>query len=203
VQLQGLDLNTIYQVLQWLVKMHIETRDERNQKNKVTANSYYDAMLNSLVTKKTQNEHLKGIYPIIKIIEKINSVNNFNSNLPMSNLSEKINLLSEINIEQKSGSSIENEKDSAKSEFLNKIKDLTNKQEKTLEAKYEFFNKGRIFRPSNTYNFDYNDPLRVYFNLIEYGMNKDITFQKNLIDLLKKKGLVDETKDKDSSKIFS
>jgi hypothetical protein len=61
VQLQGLDLNTIYQVLQWLVKMHIETRDERNQKNKVTANSYYDAMLNSLVTKKTQNEHLKGI----------------------------------------------------------------------------------------------------------------------------------------------
>lgn len=60
VQLQGLDLNTIYQVLQWLVKKLIETRDERNFKNKVTANSYYDAMLNSLIVKKTGSSDLKS-----------------------------------------------------------------------------------------------------------------------------------------------
>lgn len=60
VQLQGLDLNTIYQVLQWLVKKLIETRDERNLKNKVTANSYYDTMLNSLIVKKTENEDLES-----------------------------------------------------------------------------------------------------------------------------------------------
>lgn len=61
VQLQGLDLNTIYQVLQWLVKKLIETRDERNQKNKITANSYYDKMLNSLILKKTENNYCEGI----------------------------------------------------------------------------------------------------------------------------------------------
>lgn len=87
-------------------------------------------------------------------------------------------------------------------EFLSKTKELVYKQEKALEAKYHYMNKGRIFRPSNTHNFEYNDPLRVYFNLIEYGMNRDITFQKNLIELLKKKGLVDDTKDKESSILF-
>lgn len=60
MQLQGLDLNTIYQVLQWLVKKLIETRDERNLKNKVTANSYYDTMLNSLIVKKTGNNDLES-----------------------------------------------------------------------------------------------------------------------------------------------
>lgn len=108
-------------------------------------------------------------------------------------------MVAEDNNEKKTDFFKENENDSAKFEFLNKTKDLLCKQEKALEAKYIYLNKGRIFRPSNTYNFEYNDPLRVYFNLIEYGMNKDITFQKNLIELLKKKGLVDETKDKDSS----
>lgn len=73
-------------------------------------------------------------------------------------------------------------------------------QERTVQAKYTYFNKDRIFKPVNNYNFPTNDPLRIYYNLIEYGMNKDISFQKNLIDLLKKKGLVEETaKDKETS----
>lgn len=108
-------------------------------------------------------------------------------------------MLIEVNNEEKKDLSNENDNDSAEFEFLNKTKDLVIKQEKILEAKYKYLNKGRIFRPSNAYNFEYNDPLRVYFNLIEYGMNKDITFQKNLIELFKKKGLVDNTKDKEAS----
>lgn len=105
-----------------------------------------------------------------------------------------MSLLLEINNDE-NNDKFKNELGSTKIEFLNKTKDLINKQEKALKAKYSYFNKGRMFRPSNTYNFDCNDPLRIYFNLIEYGMNKDITFQKNLVDLLKKKGLVDDTKD--------
>jgi len=60
VQLQGLDLNTIYQVLQWLVKKLIETRDERNLKNKVTANSYYETMLNSIVNKNVIEDNIES-----------------------------------------------------------------------------------------------------------------------------------------------
>ncbi len=191
VQLQGLDLNTIYQVLQWLVKMLIETRDERNLKNKVTATSYYDSMINSLIVKKSPTNDLESK----KLFE--NSIS-FNPIIFKNSLSEKLSLLTEVNNKKETD---ENNNDSTKFDFINKTNDLVSRQEKALEAKYNYFNKGRVFRPSNTYNFTYNDPLRVYFNLIEYGMNKDITFQKNLLELLKKKGLVDDTKDKDSSNL--
>ena len=178
--------------MQWLVKKLIETRDERNLKNRVTANSYYDNIVNSIIGKSSPQENLGSFKTFNQIkqknnsIEKLISINeNFNKN-KADKISENIN--EENNLEY---------------EKLNKIKDLISVQEKALEAKYSYFNKGRIFRPSNSYNFSYNDPLRIYFNLIEYGMNKDITFQKNLIELLKKKGLVDEnSKEKETSKIL-
>lgn len=56
VQIQGLDLNSIYQVMQWLVKKLIETRDERNQKNKVTANYYFENVLGNIVNKTSSSK---------------------------------------------------------------------------------------------------------------------------------------------------
>jgi hypothetical protein len=65
------------------------------------------------------------------------------------------------------------------------------------KAKYNYINRGRVFRPVTKHNFDYNDPLKIYFTLIEYGMNKDLSFQRTLIDLLKKKNLIE---DKDANR---
>lgn len=65
------------------------------------------------------------------------------------------------------------------------------------ETKYNYISTGRQFRPTNKSNFDYNDPLRVYFTLIEHGMNKDLSFQRTLIDLLKKKNLISSEKEKE------
>jgi hypothetical protein len=67
------------------------------------------------------------------------------------------------------------------------------------KAKYNYISTGRIFRPVNKQNFESNDPLKIYFTLIEYGLNKDVTFQKNLIELLKKKNLI-EDKDKEQTR---
>lgn len=60
------------------------------------------------------------------------------------------------------------------------------------KAKYNYINRGRVFRPVTKQNFEYNDPLKIYFTLIEYGMNKDLSFQRTLIDLLKKKNLIED-----------
>ncbi len=60
------------------------------------------------------------------------------------------------------------------------------------ESKYNYIATGRQFRPTNKSSFEYNDPLRVYFTLIEHGMNKDLSFQRALVDLLKKKNLISD-----------
>lgn len=128
VQIQGLDLPHIYNVLQWLVKMLLETRDERNIFNKKLAKSYYSVKMNTKETKPKENNSL-----------------------------------------------------------LNTIK-------------YNYINTGRSFRQSKDAKFDYNDPIRIYFTLIEYGMNKDLSFQRTLIDLLKKKNLIEnDPKDRRST----
>jgi hypothetical protein len=66
-------------------------------------------------------------------------------------------------------------------------------------AKYNYINTGRLFRPMKSSSAEYNDPLRVYFTLIEYGMNKDLSFQKTLIDLLKKRNLIEDGKKSSTS----
>lgn len=68
VQIQGLDLNSIYQVLQWLVKKLIETRDERNMKNKITANTYYNQMLCGIITKSDKKQSIES--KLIFLIKK-------------------------------------------------------------------------------------------------------------------------------------
>lgn len=179
MQLQGLDLGPIYTVLQWLVKKLIESRDERNIKSKVTANFYYENILGNLVKreKENNNQYNKNIFN--PIIQNKNKVEKFKENV--------------LN---------KNEKEIQEEENENKnLSDFLKKQEKAIDAKYNLVNKGRLYKPNHNYDFESNDPLRIYFNLIEYGMHNDITFQKNLIDLLKKKGLVDETAlEKDNSK---
>ncbi len=197
-----MDLGNIYIVLQWLVKKLIESRDERNIKSKVTANFYYENILENLVKKKEkENNNNKIFNPILQNKNKVqkfkeNITNNNNNNNDKENSNK--NLLNE--------NQNENEFNDKKINNLNFIKI----QEQTINAKYNIVNKGRIFKPLHNYDFQSNDPLRIYFNLIEYGMNKDITFQKNLIDLLKKKGLVDDSsldkdnnnnKDKDKDKL--
>jgi hypothetical protein len=63
----------------------------------------------------------------------------------------------------------------------------------TSDVKFKYIATGRLFRPVNETNFAYNDPIRVYFTLIEHGMNKDLSFQRNLIDLMKKKNLISDS----------
>ncbi len=53
------------------------------------------------------------------------------------------------------------------------------------ETKGNFISTGRQFRPTTTSMVNYQDPVRVYFTLVEYGMNKDPSFQRTMIDLLK------------------
>ena len=193
VQLQGLDLGPIYLVLQWLVKKLIESRDERNIKSKVTANFYYENILGNLVKKEKNNDKSfndlkdkKNIFnPILENRDVIDDFKEINKKKNEKESSQKVR-----------------EDNNEHTEKLKKISDHIKIKEKSMDSKYNMLNKGRIFKPLQNYNFEYNDPLRIYFNLIEYGMNKDITFQKNLIELLKKKGLVDETsKEKDSSNL--
>lgn len=186
-------------MLQWLVKKLIESRDERGIKSKVTANFYYENILGNLTSKPQEIQ----ISNCNKIFNDNISTNN-SLNFPFNPITQNKNKIEEFKENQKIISQKNNQNDSE--EFNEKKKsnlDFLKIQENNFEQKYNIFNKGRIFKPMQNYEFDYNDPLRVYFNLIEYGMNKDITFQKNLIELLKKKGLVDDASlEKDSSKII-
>jgi len=61
-------------------------------------------------------------------------------------------------------------------------------------AKYNYINTGRIFRPIHQENSSHTDILKIYFTLIEYGYNKDASFQKTLLELLKKKKVIEENK---------
>ncbi len=118
VQIHGLDLQPIYQLLQWCVKNFLESRDERNAINKNISKNYFD------------NKFLKR------------RENNFDK--------------------------------------------------KYIDSKYNYIHTGRVYRQTKKTNLPINDPIRVYFTLVEYGMNKDLSFQRTLIDLLKKKNLIEE-----------
>ena len=80
-----------------------------------------------------------------------------------------------------------------------KSKNITD-DENILKAKYNKIQQNRKYKPKQKLNFDYNDELRVFFTMIEFGQNKSISFQRQLIELLKKKNLIDNSKIKESSK---
>lgn len=121
IQLQGLDLNPIYQTLQWLVKKLIDTRDERNELNKKFSINY--------LTSKMENEQI-----------------------------------------------------------------ILGKNDELIQAKYKYFKSNRMFRPKAALQFDYNDELRIFFAMIEYGLNKDISFQRQLLELLRRKNMISKDK---------
>ena len=73
--------------------------------------------------------------------------------------------------------------------------------EEILKGKYNLLKQNRKYKQKNKLNFDYNDELRVFFSMIEYGMNKDITFQRQLIELLRKKNLIGDSKEKKNSNL--
>ena len=82
----------------------------------------------------------------------------------------------------------------------NSKKNITIDDENILKAKYNKIQQNRKYKPKQKLNFDYNDELRVFFTMIEFGQNKSISFQRQLIELLKKKNLIDNSKIKESSK---
>ena len=156
IQLQGLDLPIIFQVLQWLVKKLLETRDQRNEINRKNATNYFKTNLLFKRKNKFDNSSDKST------AEMTSRVINENTNSSQKKYQEEIS----------------------------KAVDKSN---------YNYINKGRLFRPVAKQNFEYNDPLKIYFTLIEYGMNKDVSFQRTLLDLLKKKNLIEiSEKDKDN-----
>lgn len=55
-QIQGLDYPLIYQILQWLVKKLLESRDERNLQNRLLTKKYFNCNLSSKFTKNNQND---------------------------------------------------------------------------------------------------------------------------------------------------
>ena len=68
---------------------------------------------------------------------------------------------------------------------------LSNDTDEMLSAKYNSLKENRKYKPKNKLNFNYNDELRVYFDCIEFG-EKDIAFQRQFIELLKKKKIVED-----------
>ncbi len=113
-----MDLQPIYQLLQWCVKKLLESRDERNTINKTISRNYFD---NKFISKGSNK------------VDKMYS-----------------------------------------------------------DTKYNLIHTGRVYRQTKKSNHDINDPIRVYFTLVEYGMNKDLSFQRTLVDLLKKKNMIEE-----------
>ena len=64
-------------------------------------------------------------------------------------------------------------------------------KEKYNKTKFDYLLEGRQLRTvSVKNNLNYNEELRVYFTLLEYGMKNDLSFQKQLIELLKKKNMI-------------
>jgi hypothetical protein len=68
---------------------------------------------------------------------------------------------------------------------------LSNDTDEMLNAKYNVLKENRKYKPKSKLNFNYNDELRVYFGMIEFGV-KDIAFQRQFIELLKKKKIVED-----------
>lgn len=69
---------------------------------------------------------------------------------------------------------------------------LFNESDEMLSAKYNLLQQNRKYKPKSKLNFGYNDELRVFFGMIEFGLNREISFQRQLIDLLKKKKIVED-----------
>jgi len=68
---------------------------------------------------------------------------------------------------------------------------LSNDTDEMLNAKYNVLKENRKYKPKSKLSFNYNDELRVYFGMIEFGV-KDIAFQRQFIELLKKKKIVED-----------
>ena len=68
---------------------------------------------------------------------------------------------------------------------------LSNDTDEMLSAKYNSLKENRKYKPKKQMEFGYNDELRVYFDCIEFGV-KDIAFQRQFIELLKKKKIIED-----------
>ena len=76
---------------------------------------------------------------------------------------------------------------------------LSNDTDEMLNTKYNILKENRKYKPKNKLTNmapNYNDELRVFFSMIEFGV-KDIAFQRQFIELLKKRKIVE---DKDKNK---
>lgn len=77
--------------------------------------------------------------------------------------------------------------------------ELPSNEETILKVQYDFLKPNRKFRQKSKLSFNYNDELRIFFAMIEFGLNESIQFQKQMIELLKKKNII-ESGDKDDNK---
>ena len=68
---------------------------------------------------------------------------------------------------------------------------LSNDTDEMLSAKYNTLKENRKYKPKKNLEYSYNDELRVYFDCIEFG-EKDIAFQRQFIEILKKKKIVED-----------
>ena len=71
---------------------------------------------------------------------------------------------------------------------------LSNDTDEMLNAKYNTLKENRKYKPKNKLTNmapNYNDELRVFFSMIEFGV-KDIAFQRQFIELLKKRKIVED-----------
>lgn len=131
VQLQGLDLETIFTLFQWLIKNIHETEDQRKNFSKNIALSYS----NKFVENKCKN------------------------------LNDKDNIISGVS-----------------------------------DIKQKYLIKGRQLRTVNAKSkLNYNDELRIYLSLLEFDTRNDLSFQKSLIDLLRKRNMINESSNNDKS----
>lgn len=125
IQINGLDIDVIYNVIQWLVKFVHETRTDKY-----------------IFTKKNA-----------------------------------LNYCETININKK-----------------NVLNELNNSDQNSIyiDTKHNYLIKTRELRTSRKVldNLTYNEELRIYLILLEYGVKKDLAFQKKLIELLKTKKLL-------------
>ena len=71
---------------------------------------------------------------------------------------------------------------------------LSNDTNEMLEAKYAKLRENRKYKPKNKLTNlapNYNDELRVFFSMLEYGA-RDIAFQRQFIELLKKRKIIED-----------
>ena len=77
---------------------------------------------------------------------------------------------------------------------------LSNDTNEMLKAKYEKLKENRKYKPKNKLTNiapNYNDELRVFFSMLEFGV-KDIAFQRQFIELLKKRKIIEDKNSKNA-----